>query len=370
MQTKIKVLINQNNSLIHKNEINNNNSSIKTKANSSLYTISKDDLECNNKYKSEELYTLYKDNPNSDNLFSYKIKTMSNIKSSRNNNFFTLINRQSNKFKNNISMQNNMMKNFSSNSLRKNNSNCKKKSFINSNRKKKNLKQNIHCSNSLSITNNTYNRSKNNILINLNPKNMNVNMEKLKVQKKLYEYQKLIDQKLNELIKNRHPQVKRNNKYSFHVIRNSSPSIYLNNNSQRKHNSSLIGLEYFLRKTKKKSITPNTNSKNSPPGNNSIITKKIITKSNMETMKRKKNNQKSSNKIQSVKKKINSDNVNNLKQNLNKSNYNSKSKDLNSSKQENNNYNDSVITSRKENLSLRKYIFAKCNNPTTNDVKS
>ena len=31
-----------------------------------------------------------------------------------------------------------------------------------------------------------------------------MNPEKLKVQKKLYEYQKLIDQKLNELIKNKH----------------------------------------------------------------------------------------------------------------------------------------------------------------------
>ena len=44
--------------------------------------------------------------------------------------------------------------------------------------------------------------NKNNIMINFNQKNTNsnVNIEKLKVQKKLHEYQKLIDQKLNELI--------------------------------------------------------------------------------------------------------------------------------------------------------------------------
>ena len=54
--------------------------------------------------------------------------------------------------------------------------------------------------------------NKNNIMINFNPKNVNVNIEKLKVQKKLSEYQKLIDQKLNELILSKHPHIKGNKK--------------------------------------------------------------------------------------------------------------------------------------------------------------
>ena len=203
---------------------------VKSKANSTIYTISKDDFENSNKYKSEELYSLYKDNNNNDNLLSYKNRTMSNINPSRNTNYFTIVNRCSNKNRNNISMQCTMAKNFSTNSLRKTKSSIKKnQNLVNSSRKKKNLKQNIYNNNSLSITNNTYNMNKNNIMINLNPKNVNVNIEKLKVQKKLYEYQRLIDQKLNELIRNRHPQVKRNKNLSFHIRRNSSPSY---NNSK------------------------------------------------------------------------------------------------------------------------------------------
>ena len=168
LQAKIKILNNSNISLNN----GNNNSLIRTKANSSLITTSKDDLDYNNKYKLEELYLLYRDNPNNDsNLYSYKNKTMSNIKSSRNNNFFVMVNKQAAKNKNNMSIPNNLnnfIKNFSSNSLRKKSTNnIKKKNVINSNRKNKNLKQTIHNSNSLNITNNTYNMSKNNIMINL-----------------------------------------------------------------------------------------------------------------------------------------------------------------------------------------------------------
>ena len=60
---------------------------------------------------------------------------------------------------------------------------------------------------------------------------------------------KLIDKKLNELIKNRHPNVRRSNKYQIHIRRNSSPNILVSNRSQRKQNqnsNSLMGLEYFL----------------------------------------------------------------------------------------------------------------------------
>lgn len=47
----------------------------------------------------------------------------------------------------------------------------------------------------VNITNNNYNVQKNNVLINLN----NINLEKLKIQKKLAEYRKMIDKKINNL---------------------------------------------------------------------------------------------------------------------------------------------------------------------------
>ena len=78
----------------------------KSKANSSLYTSSRDDLDYNNKYKFDEFYTIYRENMKNDNNENYKDKTMSNSKPSRNShNFFTLVNRQMNK-KNNLSQQN------------------------------------------------------------------------------------------------------------------------------------------------------------------------------------------------------------------------------------------------------------------------
>ena len=263
------------------------------------------------------------------------------------------------------------MKNFSSNSAIKNNSNYssvnnKRNNIINSSRTKKKLKQNMKNNNSLNITNNTYNMSKNNIMINLNPKNVNMNIEKLKVQKKLYEYQRLIDQKLNELIKNRNPHVKRNKKFSFHIRRNSSPDIYIhnkmNNSSQRRQNKTSFGLEYFLRKIKKKSITPNTNSKNNQE-NNSNASRKILSRSTFDSIRKRKNSQKSS-KSKSIKKNKNI-NINNLKQNLKKE-YNSKTKDLNNSRRD----NECFIINGKSNLSLRKYIFAKCSNPISNIDKN
>ena len=370
LQAKIKILNNTNISLNN----GNNNSLIRTKANSSLITTSKDDLDYNNKYKLEELYLLYRDNPNNDsNLYSYKNKTMSNIKSSRNNNFFVMVNKQAAKNKNNMSIPNNLnnfIKNFSSNSLRKKSTNnIKKKNVINSNRKNKNLKQTIHNSNSLNITNNTYNMSKNNIMINLNPKNTNMNLEKLKVEKKLYEYQKLIDKKLNELVKKRNPKTRKDKQYSMYVRRNSSPNIYINNNSQRKkNNNSLLGLENFLRKLKKKNATPNYNF-NNIENNNSSISRKIMSNSAIEVIKNKKINKRNNNKSQKMKENKNSsENILNLKQNLNKGSFLSKTKDLSNSKQEFT--NDSIIMNGKTNLSLRKYIFSKCcNNQTSNEIK-
>ena len=373
LEAKIKVL---NNSNKHKNEnisLNNNynNSAIKSGINSTLYSISKEDFENSNKYKPDELYTLYKENNinnenNESNILLFKNRTISNPQPSRNANFLKIINRQGNK--------NPTMKNFSSNSAIKNNSNYssvnnKRNNIINSSRAKKKLKQNMKSNNSLNITNNTFNMSKNNIMINLNPKNVNMNMniEKLKVQKKLYEYQRLIDQKLNELIKNRNSHVKRNKKFSFHLRRNSSPDIYIhnkmNNSSQRRHNKTTLGLEYFLRRIKKKSSTPITNSKNNQESN-SKASRKILSRSTFDSIRKRKNSHKSS-KSKSIKKNKNID-INNLKQNLKKENYYSKTKDLNNSGQD----NDYFIINGKSNLSLRKYIFSKCSNPTSNIVKN
>ena len=364
------------NNKLNSNTIMNNNSNLsmliksKMNPNSTFYTMNKDEIDHNTKQKYEDIFNVYNQNLNNDNIYFNKNRTMSNIKPSRNKNYFTVINKPSNKnsnINNNISQLNTIIninsylhKNFSSNSLRKNNSNNnQRKNYINSRSKKKNFKQNINNSmnsSSLSITNNTYNMNKNNIMINLNPKSMNTNMniEKLKVQNKLYEYQKLIDQKLNELIRNKHYYIK-NNKNSFHIRRNSSPNY---NNSQRKNTSSSIGLEYYLKKTKKKSITPNTHL------NKNNVSKKQLVRTNIQMNKDRKNVQRTSSK--SVKKnKSNINNINNLKQNLNKGGYYSQFGD---------DYIDSSKVDREENtngkinLSLRKFIFTKCGNPSFNCV--
>ena len=341
---------------------------IRTKANSTFCTINKDDFEHNTKQKYEDIFNIY--NPNANNELN-KNRTMSNIKPSRNNNnYFTLVNNKpsnkNNNINNNISQQNTIIninsylqKNFSSNSLRKNTSNNNiRKNYINTSSKKKDIKQNSSNNNSsLNITNNTYNMNKNNIMINVNPKNINTNMnlEKLKVQKKLYEYQRLIDQKLNELIKNRHYCSK--NKTNFHIRRNSSPNY---NNSQRKNTTSSIGLEYYLKKNRKKSITPNTNSHN----NKNTGSKKQLTRAHIRSIKERKNSQRNNSQSQSVKKNKNSNNnINNMKQNL-KATYYSKIGDdyVENSKQ------DKDENSGKVNLSLRKFIFTKCGNPTSNTI--
>ena len=65
LKTKIKAL--NSNYLYNKhNDITNNNSNLsmvlKSKANSSIYTSSKDDIDNNNKFKFDEFYTIFKDN--------------------------------------------------------------------------------------------------------------------------------------------------------------------------------------------------------------------------------------------------------------------------------------------------------------------
>ena len=369
LQTKIKVL-NTNATINHRNECNNNNSNsnsnlsmlVKSKVNSTFCTINKDESE-HMKQKYDDIYNIY--NQNNENIYFNKNRTMSNIKPSRNNNYFTLMNKPSNKnnINNNISQQNTIIninsylqKNFSSNSLRKNtSSNHPRKNYSSS--KKKDLKQNSNNSSSLNITNNTYNMNKNNIMINVNPKNIssNMNIEKLKVQKKLYEYQRLIDQKLNELIKNRH--YSKISKNTLHIRRNSSPNY---NNSQRKNTVSSAGLEYYLKKNRKKSITPNTNSHLNKNNNGS---KKQVVRSIRE---KRSNNPRNNSQSQSVKK--NRNNINNMKQNLSKVGYYSKIGEdyVEISKQDKEDNNNNL--NGKINLSLRKFIFTKCGNSSSNTI--
>ena len=374
LQTKIKVL-NTNSTINNRNESNNSSNLsmlIKSKVNSTFCTINnKEDSEHNNKLKYDDIYNIYCQNQVIDNNYLNKNRTMSNIKPSRNNtNYFTLLNNKPSNKPNNINSQQNtiininsyLQKNFSSNSLRKNiSNNYQRKTYINSSNKKKDIKQNNNNS-SLSITNNTYNMNKNNIMINVNPKNINTNMniEKLKVQKKLYEYQRLIDQKLNELIKNRH-YCSNNKKSIFHIRRNSSPNY---NNSQRKNTSSSIGLEYYLKKSKKKSITPNTNSHL----NKNTVHKRQIVRTRMQSLEDKKNNHRNNSHSKSVKKNKNSiNNINNMKQNLNKAGIYSK---VGEDFIENSTGGkiESVNNNGKINLSLRKFIFTKCGNPSSNNI--
>ena len=365
LQAKIKLLNSRD--IDNKNNYNKNDNSInnvsnksrmmksKSKINSTLYTISQDEFENNNKYKFDEFNNIYKDNLNEENMNERKNITMLNFRASRNHNYFSILNKKHKK--NNMSQQNSLVnikpyckKNFNTNQLKKNN---KKKNgrnnSINLNSKKKELRKKILSNSFMNITSNTFNLNKNSIMINLNPKNINMNIENLKVKKKLHEYQKLIDQKLNQLIKKHHPNLQ-NNKTMLHIRRNSSPSYDINNKKSQQKNSPLLGVEYYIKKINKK----NTNV-NSINNSNKILSKSIIeTKRTKVFNKNIKNN------------KSNSKNITNMKLNLNKVSFNSKISDLNSSRQ----FNESILTNEKSNLSLKKYIFAKCSNSLSNTIKS
>ena len=54
-----------------------------------------------------------------------------------------------------------------------------------------------------------------------------------------------------------------------------------------------------------------------------------------------------------------------MKQNINKQSFSSKMDDSNSKKND-----ESIINKGKINLSLRKFIFAKCSNPTANTINN
>ena len=296
---------------------------------------------------------------------------MSNFNQSRNNNLFKLLNRRN--LKNNSISQSNtiininsyLSKNYSTNNLKKNNS-SRKRNYMNSN-KKQNYKLHFHNNSSFNITNNTYNMNKNNIMINLNPKNINMNMEKMKVQKKLLEYQSLIDKKLNELMKKKNSHIK-NRQSSFHLRQNSSPNVYIRNLKYPQKKLNLATLDYYIKKSKKKKFSRNS----SEVQNNNPTSKIIDSKSEIETFQKRKINQDLNSKSQSIRnEKINSDNINNIKYCLNREKFN-KLKDfnnLNNAKQKYQN-KDSCIPNEKTNISLRKFIFAKCGKPIANIINN
>ena len=183
------------------------------------------------------------------------------------------------------------------------------------------------------------------------------------MQKKLHEYQKLIDQKLNELIRKKHPHNK-SNKYILNIRQNSSPNIYLNNYNkvQKKYNEALIGINHYLKKNSKKKNTvtaSNINTKN-------LNYKKLISKSTIDSIKRSKISQKNINRNSKfLRNKNNTEFINNMKQGINKASFSSKYDDSNSKKDE-----ESSINKGKINLSLRKFIFAKCSNPASNKINN
>ena len=133
--------------------------------------------------------------------------------------------------------------------------------YNNSNNSRNNLLKNIHFSKSMklnpkvinpvNITNNNYNPPKNNnVLINLNT----INLEKLKLQKKLAEYRKIIDKKINTLKRGKYLK-------SSNVSKNKKSSIKM------KKSDSLREIENYKEKSGfiiKKNILEkmNTNYKN------------------------------------------------------------------------------------------------------------
>ncbi len=85
----------------------------------------------------------------------------------------------------------------------------------------------------------------------------------------------------------------------------------------------------------------------------------------MDSMKKRKGHQRHFSKSQSLKKnKSNSENISNMKQKIINVNFNEKIKEFNNSKQDSDNSNVNV----KSNLSLRKFIFTKCDNPAANHI--
>ena len=290
---------------------NKGNSIKKTSTNSAFLTV--------NNRKSIENYhnNNINYNSNSKNYFN-KNKSMSNINPARNNNYFTNINRNSEK---EIKLKNKL-----------NNSEI--------NIKNQNVSAIIPKDSKLStlnISNNDLNMGKNNnVVINVNSNiiNTNINVEKIKVQQKLIEYRKLIDKKLNDLLKNKTNFIKKNQNFA-NIRRNSSPNFHCHNSHKKNKDFNENKLQGHSSK-KRKNITPVTGMRKSNNDiNNTVKFRKFVTK-------RQKSKSKNSNEY-----------------NSNKGTFY-----MEESYNNNNNKNDlsGIVRKGGNNISLRKFIFAKSGN--------
>ena len=109
---------------------------------------------------------------------------------------------------------------------------------------------------SSTINNNNTNRNNSQVMINVNTNiiNSNGSIEKLKIFKKIKDYHKLFDRKLNEMTRNIIPKSIKRTLSAFQNRRNSSPNFYDNNRQfSNKHVNKNSNLK------KKKIITPNKN---------------------------------------------------------------------------------------------------------------
>ena len=132
------------------------------------------------------------------NLFSYNNNKNSSINESISNYIYKINEGEFNNELNNISKINSNKKN--------NNNNNNNISNITNKINKLKIPVNI--------TNKNYNMNKNNVMINLSTNiiSNNLNIEKLKIQQKLVEYRKLIDEKINELTNNKKKYLNQNKK--------------------------------------------------------------------------------------------------------------------------------------------------------------
>ena len=109
---------------------------------------------------------------------------------------------------------------------------------------------------SSTINNNNTNRNNSQVMINVNTNiiNSNGSIEKLKIFKKIKDYHKIFDRKLNEMTRNIIPKSIKRTLSAFQNRRNSSPNFYDNNRQfSNKHVNKNSNLK------KKKIITPNKN---------------------------------------------------------------------------------------------------------------
>jgi hypothetical protein len=109
---------------------------------------------------------------------------------------------------------------------------------------------------SSTINNNNTNRNNSQVMINVNTNiiNSNGSIEKLKIFKKIKDYHKIFDKKLNEMTRNIIPKSIKRTLSAFQNRRNSSPNFYDNN---RQLSSKHVNKNSNLKK--KKIITPNKN---------------------------------------------------------------------------------------------------------------